>query len=82
MMSERVPRTLGLKSLGTSSRLCMFTGKSCIKTSQLNVVSALYRVKKSFIFCTNTSRPMSEIASVKGSCLGQAITQFCAKPHS
>ncbi len=41
-----------------------------------------YRVKKSFTCCTNTSRPISLIASVNGSCFGQACTQFCAKPHS
>src|ERR1700733_1179483 len=29
-----------------------------------------------------TSRLTSEMASVSGSCLGQACTQFCAKPHS
>src|SRR5260370_32855917 len=41
-----------------------------------------YRVKKSFASWKTTSRLMSEMASVRGSCFGQASTQFWAKPHS
>ena len=58
------------------------TGRSVLQSVVRNnfrdviLVTERYLVKKSFTCWVKTSRPMSLMASVRGSCLGQAWTQF------
>ena len=76
------------RALSLSIGQCRMTGTTAngaedLPTGLIRAPSALtYPRRKSFAFCSSTSRPTSEIASVSGMPFGQTSTQFCAYPHS
>jgi hypothetical protein len=57
-------------------------GKLKPTTRKPKCLTMIYPRKKSLSACLITSRPVSEMALVRGMSLGQTSTQFCAKPHS